>query len=177
MLKSNIPIANVRFFDKTPTVAELERRFSRYLRGFREQRCAAEQIERFAEDGPTETFELSANSLSSRDKIKIERRALRYVELQEAATGMQHLRTEERNALRRLQNGATVSRVSNEHDADVLAAALHEEMPWMAPATEHIGLVTLTFRSLNSFMRPFVQMPRDFCRLAMSGGDADCRSH
>ena len=137
MLKSNIPIANIRFFDKTPTVADLERRFSRFLRGFREQRCAAEQIERFAEDGPTETFDLSVNSLSTQDKIKIERRALRYVELQEAATGMQHLKTEDRNALRRLQDGATVSRISNEYDADVLAATLHEEMPWMAPATEH----------------------------------------
>ncbi|WP_372992124.1 AAA family ATPase [Sulfitobacter sp.] len=138
MQKSNIPISNIRFFDKTPTVADLERRFSRFLRGFREQRCATEQVERIAEDGPTETFELSVNSLSTQDKIKIERRALRYVELQEAATGMQHLKTEDRNALRRLQNGATVSRVSNEHDADVLAATLHEEMPWMGPATEHI---------------------------------------
>jgi len=32
----------------------------------------------------------------------------------------------------------------------------------------NIGLVTLTFRSLNSFMRPFVQMPRDFYHLATS---------
>ena len=38
------------------------------------------------------------------------------------------------------------------------------------------GLVTVTFRSPNSFMRPFAQMPRGFCRLATSGGDADCRS-
>ncbi|WP_187292486.1 transposase [Octadecabacter antarcticus] len=30
------------------------------------------------------------------------------------------------------------------------------------------GLVTLTFRSLNSFMRPFVQMPRGFYHLATS---------
>ncbi len=39
------------------------------------------------------------------------------------------------------------------------------------------GLVALTFRSLNSFMRPFVQMPRGFCRLMMNGGGADCRTH
>ena len=31
-----------------------------------------------------------------------------------------------------------------------------------------IGLVALVFRSLNSFMRPFVQMPRGFCHLAMN---------
>lgn len=138
MLKSNIPIANIRFFDNTPTVADLERRFSRFLRGFRERRCVAHQIDRIAEGGPQETFELSANSLSTQDKMKIARRAMAYVELQDAATGMQHLRTDDRNALRRLHSGATVSRASTEHDADVLAAALHEEMPWMGPATEHI---------------------------------------
>ena len=39
------------------------------------------------------------------------------------------------------------------------------------------GLVPLTFRSLNSFMRPFVQMPRGFYHPAMSDGGADCRTH
>jgi len=87
MLKSNIPIANIRFFDNTPTVADLERRFSRFLRGFRERKCVVQRIERAAEDGPEETFDLYGNSLSTADKFKIERRALRYVERQEAATG------------------------------------------------------------------------------------------
>jgi hypothetical protein len=40
-----------------------------------------------------------------------------------------------------------------------------------------IGLVTLAFRSLNSLMRPFAQMPRGFCRLVMSGGGAGYRTH
>ena len=164
MLKSNIPVANIRFFDDTPTVADLERRFSRFLRGFRDRRCVAQQIERVSDGGPKENFDLYGNSLSTQDKIKIERRALRCVERQEAATGMQHLRTDDRNALRRLQNGATVSRVSNEHVADVLAAALHEEMPWMGPATEHIwhamrqsvrkGLPSIQFAPLLLFGPP-----------------------
>jgi hypothetical protein len=34
--------------------------------------------------------------------------------------------------------------------------------------TAHSGLVTLSFRSLNLFMRPFVQMPRGFYHLATS---------
>lgn len=109
-----------------------------FLRGSREQKCVAQQIGRAAEDGPEETFDLYGNSLSTPDKIKIERRALGYVERQEAATGMQHQKTDDRNALRKLQSGAKVSRVSSEHEADVLAATLHEEMPWMGPATEHI---------------------------------------
>ena len=39
------------------------------------------------------------------------------------------------------------------------------------------GLVTVTFRSLNSFMRPFVRMPRGFSRRAMSDVGVDYRSH
>ena len=34
------------------------------------------------------------------------------------------------------------------------------------------GLVPLTFRSPNSFMQPFVQRPRGFCRPAMNDGGA-----
>ncbi len=40
----------------------------------------------------------------------------------------------------------------------------------------HDGLVPLTFRSLNSFMRPFAQKPRDFSRQAMSGDGAGYRT-
>jgi len=39
------------------------------------------------------------------------------------------------------------------------------------------GLVPLTFRSLNSFRRPFVRMPRGFCRSAMNVADAGYRTH
>jgi hypothetical protein len=39
------------------------------------------------------------------------------------------------------------------------------------------GLVTLRFRSPNSFMRPSVQMPRGFCRLATSAAAVDYKTH
>ena len=39
-----------------------------------------------------------------------------------------------------------------------------------------IGLVTLAFRSLNSFMRPFVQMPRGFFHLATSACALDYKT-
>jgi hypothetical protein len=34
--------------------------------------------------------------------------------------------------------GVMISRVPTEHDAEVIAAALHEELPWLAPATEQV---------------------------------------
>jgi hypothetical protein len=40
-----------------------------------------------------------------------------------------------------------------------------------------IGLVPLTFRSPNSFMRPSVRMPRGFCPRAMNDGGAGYRTH
>ena len=45
------------------------------------------------------------------------------------------------------------------------------------PVVKQSGLVPFTFRSLNSFIRPFFRMPRGFCRLAMSGGGAGYRTH
>ena len=40
-----------------------------------------------------------------------------------------------------------------------------------------VGLVTLAFRSLNSFMRPFVRMPRGFFHLATSAVVVDYKNH
>jgi hypothetical protein len=40
-----------------------------------------------------------------------------------------------------------------------------------------IGLVTLTFRSLNSFRLPFVRRPRGFCLLTMNDAVVDYRTH
>lgn len=88
MLKSTIPFANIRFFDDTPTVADLERRFSRYLRNLREQRETALRIDANTEDGSGETLELFASSLSTEDTIRIANRAESYVDRLEAATGM-----------------------------------------------------------------------------------------
>jgi len=38
------------------------------------------------------------------------------------------------------------------------------------------GLVSVTFWSLSSFMRPFAQMTRGFCRLGMNAAAVDYRS-
>lgn len=108
MLKSTIPFANIRFSDDTPTVAGLERRFSRFLRNLREKRDTAIRIETKTEDGSDETLELFTSHLSSEDKMRIANRAVNYVERVEAATGMQHLRTDDRKTLRRLKDTSSV---------------------------------------------------------------------
>ncbi|TJZ80727.1 AAA family ATPase [Paracoccus hibiscisoli] len=52
-------------------------------------------------------------------------------------SGLDHLDKTDRDRLSALQDGVHIARISDEHRADDLAAALHAEMPWMAPATEY----------------------------------------
>ena len=113
-------------------------RFTKFLRQLRHRRETERLIEAKVEGGSDKTLDLFPSGLSSEDKMRIANRAVNYVDRLDAATGMQHLKADDRKALRRLKEGVTVSRVPTEHDADVLAATLHEEMPWMGPATEHI---------------------------------------
>ncbi len=63
-----------------------------------------------------------------------------------------------------------------EHELrEVTMMRLSSYVAW-ASVSVHCGLVPLTFRSLNSFMRPFAQKPRDFSRQAMSGDGAGYRT-
>ena len=59
--------------------------------------------------------------------------------------------------------------VAKTHAQMVMAAILQTLLKAAHKNTyQQIGLVPLTFRSPNSFMRPFVQMPRGFYHLATS---------
>ena len=62
-------------------------------------------------------------------------------------------------------------------DADGLARLDRRRHDRFRGEVEGTGLVTLTFRSLNSFMRPVIRKPRGFCHPAMCADGADCRTH
>ena len=51
---------------------------------------------------------------------------------------MRHLREEQQAELTALRNGLTIPRITTEHEADEIAAALHAEVPWMVAATEEV---------------------------------------
>ncbi|MCK0168608.1 hypothetical protein MWU52_13685 [Jannaschia sp. S6380] len=84
------------------------------------------------EDDCLYDYELVADA----DMRRIKRRAMRVLERVHSSTGMYHLTEENRARLTPLRDGLPVSQVATEHEADEIAAALHEEMPWMGPATE-----------------------------------------
>jgi len=75
-------------------------------------------------------------SLSGADHSKVERRACRLFQRREAASGLKHLKKEDRERLEVLAGGVRLATIPSEHRADELAAELHGEFPWLAPATE-----------------------------------------
>ena len=76
--------------------------------------------------------------LSDSEELRIDRHARAFVDRSMAASGAAHLKPEERARLRRLAGEVPAIAMPSEHRADEIAAALHEEMPWMAPATDAV---------------------------------------
>lgn len=72
------------------------------------------------------------------DWFKIRRRVRRLQEARKAANPFTRLKAEERERLEALRDGVRLASVPNEHRADELAAELHADFPWLAPATEAV---------------------------------------
>lgn len=78
-------------------------------------------------------------------KMRIANRAIEYVEALKDKTGMEHLDRAQKVEIRHLVKGVTVSRLLTEHDADVLAATLHDEMPWLGYQRQKRPFLALSF--------------------------------
>ncbi|WP_052249482.1 hypothetical protein [Tateyamaria sp. ANG-S1] len=80
---------------------------------------------------------------------------MRLLERAQSKTGMYHLSEEDRARLTPLRGGLPIAKITIEHEADEIAAALHAEMPWMAPATEAVwhGLCASAQQPLTIFRR------------------------
>ena len=72
------------------------------------------------------------------DRIRVQRRVKKLLTQRKEASGMGHLHRDERDRLIALAGGVRLATVKTEHQADEIAAALHDEMPWMGPATEQV---------------------------------------
>ena len=77
--------------------------------------------------------------LPADDLSRIGRRVKTLVERRRRASGLTHLRDKDKDQaqqIRALAGKVPAPGLESEDRADEIAAALHEEMPWMAPATE-----------------------------------------
>ncbi|SHF42825.1 hypothetical protein SAMN05444279_1421, partial [Ruegeria intermedia] len=132
---TTIPFHTLRFEDDLPTLHEVERRLKTFLRGLRRQRQTAQTGD---DDDASEKMDQFFDYLNEAERRKIRRRAHRYVQRLDARSGLSHLSEENCAKLTPLRGGLPVTRINTEHEADEIAAALHAEMPWMAPATEAV---------------------------------------
>ena len=133
---------DARFFEGD--VSALEDRLREFLQTFRKRKMARAfmvagdslpgiehlEIDDFGDDL------LRGVNISMMDNRMIRRRAALVFQRRMAASGMTHLKQDEIKKLSVLKDGAILIPPGNEAWADDLAAALHAEMPWMAPATE-----------------------------------------
>ena len=141
---SHIPFIEARFFDPAETRYTLEERFRRYLLGLRAgklrpKRALAEEIDDIDGDDDLPSFEVDSgviHKLGGQDESRIRRRVARILERRKVASGLDHLKKDDRERLEVLRDGVRLISIPTEHRADELAAELHAEMPWMAQATE-----------------------------------------
>ncbi|MDC1297536.1 AAA family ATPase [Octadecabacter sp.] len=133
--QSKIPGHNLTFHDDLPKLRDVEARLKAFLKTTRER---VQRIEIEAGRMADEDRAFSYGIVDDADMRQIKIRSVRYLERLHSSTGMYHLAEESRVRLTPLKGGSPVARIATEHEADEIAADLHAEMPWMAPATEAV---------------------------------------
>lgn len=127
---TRIPFVEAKLFPVGDSETDLEYRFENHLRKLREDKQSAEEL------SDEDDWHRSRDIVTSRDRARIRRWAVRIIKGREKVSGIMHLRPEDRKVIEILNTGVQVAEIENEARADEIAAALHAEMPWMAPATE-----------------------------------------
>ena len=146
---SRIPFIHARFPDPDETEIALARRLRDHLRKLRAARLALSEDEGAEDDEMAslgclgsdlgnEVIRLGSVELSERDSERIDRRVRCLHKARIAATGLSHLKKEERSRLEVLKGGVELAEICSEHRADELASELHAEFPWLAEATQKV---------------------------------------
>jgi hypothetical protein len=140
---TKIKFSNVRIFDPAQNRNALEGRFTAFLRELRQKNLPVdepvEKLDDGAEEQQADWLEMNPERrdvLTTRDYNRIHARAERIIALRKAASSTSHLKREDVDRLQVLREPLQLIRIPNEHRADEIAAQLHAEMPWMAPATD-----------------------------------------
>lgn len=137
---STIPFIEARFFDPSESRFELETRLRRCLRLLRCKKLPPGVLMP-PDDALDDIDSMDQNlmgiiGITADDDARIKRRVKGLLEQRKAASGLEHLKSEDQARLEVLKDGAQLVSIPSEHRADELAAALHKDMPWLAPATE-----------------------------------------
>ena len=133
---ATIPFIQGKIFPAEQTEDYLEKRFIKHLRLLR---CGlGDQSQHDVELLEVDNQESLKTRITHLDRIRVQRRVKKLLTQRKEASGMGHLHRDERDRLIALAGGVRLATVKTEHQADEIAAALHDEMPWMGPATEQV---------------------------------------
>lgn len=140
---TTIRFIEARFFDPKEDRYSLEKRFRHFLRARRMRQSLPDLVIPDLTGDPDVEESLRAGAeildrvrLTDTEEARIRRRATWVLERRKAASGLEHLKSDDRARLETLKHGAGLTSIPSEYRADELAAALHDEVPWMGPATE-----------------------------------------
>ncbi len=136
---SHFPIIRATFPDSSFTPNKIARRLFEHLLRLRAARAGINLPDEIGlgspeyrrVDGP------DGDLWKAEDRQRVDRRARLLHECIERKSGLSHLNRDDRDRLSILKDGVRLARIAGEHQADELAARLHDEMPWLAPATEY----------------------------------------
>ena len=128
--------------DKAP----ITDRLTKHLQKLRKNKLAREFVgdDQHSVDLGLEDIDAVADELSEgititwADRTCIQSRVERFVARQNEVAGLTHLKEKELQRLKPLITGLQLIEPKSEHWVDEVVSVLHEEMPWMAPATQEV---------------------------------------
>ncbi|KFE33596.1 AAA family ATPase [Thioclava atlantica] len=135
-MSDHFPICDLRF-DLETSPAKIEAELTSFLRKLRWVAKGHDRADFDAvrdDDRWDDAMRACRPSLHDGDRIR--RRASALADRRLSASGMAHLGRDARETLTGLKHGVRMEQLASEHRADEIAAALHEEMPWMSRASE-----------------------------------------
>lgn len=143
----------------------IQRRLTAFLKGLK-----AEKRANLEDDEPTEkSHPRNAVQLTWTESNRMGHRVKRLIKARRTAAGVHHLSAEELASLLPLASGVEIIALPSKHRADEIAARLHEDMPWFAPATE---IIWHRMRACAAAGRPVVLGP-----LLLNGPPGIGKSH
>ena len=144
---THIPFLGVSLPVSRTWTDALEKRFQTFLATFIKQRRPDDRPDcgergrtgaRTAKSARAEADVDLYRHLDHDHRAMIRRRVDRIVTNINTRSGAGHLKDEQIKRLRPVSDGVTLVSVRSGHDADIIAAALHEDFPWLAPATNAV---------------------------------------
>lgn len=135
----HIPFVHTVFPNPAMRYDAVEQRLSSFWHKLQQQKAEAAhgQVRNGSAPKPG-VRDYREDSLPRSVQRRITRRARSISERHKEVSPIGKLMIEDRKLLEPLREGAFVTNIETEHEADVIAAALHDEYPWLGPATEHV---------------------------------------